>query len=122
MVLSLFDDASEEDRAVMKVLHEIPGWPIDVVKDLNSIDRLRSAFPDVDLHAEAVKLSAWLEDAMERQPKKRKWDHRRRFTNWVANSTKFVKSTGGTKTEEQRKADAAQHAAWLKEMGLDDDD
>ena len=114
----IFDDLDPEDRTLLELLWSIPGWPADTGKDLDAIGRLRRSFPAVDLHGEAVKMAEWLLAAMEKDPRKRKWNHRQRFVNWIANAARFQKSRRVPKEEDQEKA-AAERIAWLREMGLE---
>lgn len=114
----LFDDVDPEDRQLLDLLWSIPGWPADTGKDLEAITRLRRMFPAVDVDGEAVKMVEWLLREMEKAPRKRKWNHRQRFVNWVANAARFQKSRRVPREEDQEKA-AAERMAWLREMGLE---
>lgn len=88
----------------VELLHAVPGWPADEVKDRMLVQQLLKQYPQMDLAGEISKWAAWMLDHESRK----KVRHRARFANWCGNADRWSReghrgrhgsgrtSTGGT--------------------------
>lgn len=85
LMLPLFDDVSDDERAIVETLHAVEGWPADWGKDLVCVRRWTKLYPEIDVYEEAVRWAAWMTEHESRK----KIKHRARFGNWLQKAAEF---------------------------------
>ena len=83
-----------DDRvdAIIRRLHEVPGWPADPTKDRLLVVSLMRQYPWLELPEQITTWTAYLLDLNSRK----KVNHRARFANWCSIAARPRRSSGGS--------------------------